>query len=191
MLINWMSVLCIWTWKPRFWPQLWVEFCLQFFVDVVMLRFVSRYSWVVLRPVPLQDTVSLYFLVTSSMLVGGVFCGFWYILTSFKWSSCCKKGRVNAAVDALKSRFRLKCQNSPTNCQISRSKSWSEHWCPKKSRYDSKFPPDSNTILLLQACFQPASEWHQQQQPQREQQHWKPGPDLLGFQAVFHLLFNF
>ena len=41
----------------------------------------------------------------------------------------------------------------------------------------------SDTILLLQACLQPAGERHQQQQHQREQQHWKPGPDLLKFQA--------
>ena len=100
--------------KNPFWPQLRVEFCFQFFVDAVMLRFVSRYSWVALRQVPLQDTVSLYFLVTWSMLVGGVFCGFWYILT---WIPICmyygKKDRVNnVAVVALKSGFRRKFQNS-------------------------------------------------------------------------------
>ena len=118
--------------KNPLWPQLRVEFCFQFFVDAVMLRFVSRYSWVALRQVPLQDTVSLYFLVTWSMLVAGVYCGFWYILTSFKWSSCCKKGRVNAAVFALKSRFGLKCQSIPTNCQFSRSKSWKWTLMPQK-----------------------------------------------------------
>ena len=46
-------------------------------VNAVTSRYVSRYSWVVLRPVPLQDRVTLYLLVTWSSLVEEVLLGVW------------------------------------------------------------------------------------------------------------------